>query len=441
MLSLTFLIAPAGVLHAQDELADSLSRLPPVFGQPQLYQRNGKEDIYRIARRFGVSASAIHNANTGDLKQGDELLVIPTEHIVPARITDGIAINLTERGLYLYRDGSPIHYFPVAIGMQGWETPTGEFTIANKARNPTWFPPSWAVQEEPVPPGPENPLGDRWMGLSAKGYGLHATNRPSTVGRYASHGCMRMYPEQARQLFDLVKVGTPVTIVYRRIVFGYRPETSTVYMAYHPDPYEIGDIHPEDVTKELQEYGLDAVVDIAAVQSALERPSGTPVPIIGSATHVLVNGTPVRFALGPTRAGSDWLVPAGPLTIALRARIEMSARRDYLVIVRGGVRLFFVPGSTDMLVNGQSIQLDAAPQLAVGYPLIPLKATVTALGGSVGWDETPSASAGDPTASLRANKLPPNSILIWDGWGMVSSTLDSPADNELAWPGKLPGVR
>jgi hypothetical protein len=247
------------------------------------------------------------------------------------------------------------------------------------------------------------------MGLSARGYGIHATNAPWTVGLYSSHGCMRMYPEQARELYDRVKVGTPVTIVYRRIVFGYRPETATVYMAYLPDPYEVGDVRPEQVRKELEEYGLDRVVEMEAVEKALERPSGLPVAIAGSATLVLVNGAPVQFALGPTHvgaaadAGSDWLVPAGPLVKAIGARLEMSARRDYLVVTRGGERVFLVPGSTDAIVNGQVVQLAAAPQLAAGYPMIPVRATVTALGGSVGWDEATPA------------------ILIWDGWGMISS--------------------
>ena len=399
-LAIAAALAPPG--SAQEELAQSLSRLPPVFGQPRSYQRKGAEDLYRIARRFGVSASAIHNANVGDLRQGEELLLVPTEHIAPARIADGIVLNLTERALYLYTGGRPEHYFPVAIGMRGWETPTGEFTIANKAKNPTWFPPSWAVEEEPVPPGPGNPLGDRWMGLSIRGYGLHATNAPWTVGHYASHGCMRMYPEHAHELFDLVKVGTPITIIYRRVVFGYRPESTTVYMAYYPDPYQLGDVRPEDVQKELEEYGLDDLVDMEAVAKALERPSGVPVPIVGSATRVLVNGVPVPLALGPTRAGSDWLVPAGPLVRAMRAKIEMGGPRDYFIISRGDERLFFAPGSTDMLVSGQVVQLDAAPQLAAGYPMIPLKATVTALGGSLGWDESKQA------------------ILVWDAWTIVS---------------------
>jgi L,D-transpeptidase ErfK/SrfK len=399
---LAFLALTGEPGQAQQELARALARLPAVFGQPESYQRDGTEDIGDIARRFGVSASAIHNANSGDLKEGDELLLMPKEHVAPLAVADGIVVNLAERGLYLYSGGQPILYYPVAIGRRGWETPTGEFTIANKAKNPTWFPPSWAVEEEPVPPGPGNPLGDRWMGLSVRGYGIHATNAPRTVGRYLSHGCMRMYPEHAHKLYDLVRVGTPVTIVYRRVVFGCRPGTPSVYMAYHPDPYDIAEVHPDDVRRELQEYGLGRVVDMEAVEKALAQPTSIPIPVVGSLTRLLVNGAPVELALGPTRVGGDWLVPAGPLVKALRARMETDPRRDYVIVSRGGTRIFFVPGSPDALISGQMVHLEVAPELAAGYPMIPLRATVTALGGSVGRDESAQA------------------ILVWDGWAKMS---------------------
>lgn len=401
-IAMVSLAIPARPSRGQEELSQALARLAPVFGQSQLYPREGREDIFAIARHFGVSASGVYNANIGDLLLGDELLSIPGDHVAPLAFADGVVVNLAERNLYYYERGWPVRAFPVAIGKRGWETPTGEFTIINKAKNPTWFPPSWALEEKPVPPGPDNPLGDRWMGLSAKGYGIHATNAPSSVGLYVSHGCMRMYPEHAQALYELVRVGTPVTIIYRRVVFGFRPEEGVVYMAHHPDPYLIGEIRPERVREMLGEYGLDQVVDMKAVARALERPSGVPTRIAGSKVKVLVNGERVTFALGPTRVGSDWLVPAGPLVKALGAKLELGARGDYFVVKRGGDRLFYSPCCVDALVNGKMIRMEAAPQLAAGYPLIPLKATVTLLGGSVGWDEKRQR------------------VLVWDGWGIGS---------------------
>jgi len=396
------LTAAVGVVWAaqpargQEELARALARLAPLVGEPALYPRKGKEDIHAIARHFGVSASAIHNANRGSLLAGDELLLIPGEHIAPLPQADRVVVNLAERNLYVYEAGRPVRCFPVAIGRRGWETPTGEFTIANKRKNPTWFPPKWALEEEPVPPGPDNPLGDRWMGLSEPGYGIHATNAPSTIGRYVSHGCMRMYPEHAHELYEMVKVGTPVEIVYRRVVFGYRQ--GVVYMAYHPDPYQLGEASHRQVMEMLKEYGLDQVVDREALENALERPSGVPTPVVGSSAGVVVNGRRVESALGPIRVAGDWLVPAGPLASALGAEMELGPEGNYVVLKRGGQRLFFSPGHREAILNGELAVLEAAPQLAAGYPLIPLKAMVTGLGGSVGWNGWT------------------ETVLVWDGW-------------------------
>jgi L,D-transpeptidase ErfK/SrfK len=298
MLVLATMVCMCGgpaVAQAQQELATALARLPNVVGQGEVYPRQAKEDVYAIARRAGVSASMVYNANAGDLQTGHELLLLPKARLAPARLESGVVVNLAERNLYWYENGRAVRFFPVAIGKRGWETPTGEFTVINKAKNPTWFPPSWALEEEPVPPGPDNPLGDRWMGLSMKGYGIHATNAPWTVGLYVSHGCMRMYPEHAGDLYEFVAVGTPVSIVYRRVVFGYSPEDGTVYMAYHPDPYPIGDLRAEQVRDRLEEFGLDTVVDMTAVERALLRPRGVPEPLLGSRIQVIVDGTRVKI--------------------------------------------------------------------------------------------------------------------------------------------------
>jgi hypothetical protein len=165
----------------------------------------------------------------------------------------------------------------------------------------------------------------------------------------------------------------------------------------------MGDVKPDDVREMLHEYGLDQVVNMTAVEEALSRPSSLPTPIVGSEIRVLVNGQPLSFALGPTRANGDWLVPAGPLVRALRAQIEFGPERSYWIVKRDGERIFYSPGCVEAIVNGQLVQLEAAPQLAAGYPLIPLKTTVKLLGGSVGWDEEK------------------QTILVWDNLGLLTS--------------------
>jgi lipoprotein-anchoring transpeptidase ErfK/SrfK len=127
-----------------------------------------------------------------------------------------IRIDLSERKLYLYSgDGALVKTYGVAVGMPKYPTPTGGFRIITKQRNPTWNPPdsAWAAGMGPVPPGPGNPLGTRWMGLNSPGIGIHGTPTPSSIGTAASHGCIRMRIPDAEDLFDRVFVGTPVEIV------------------------------------------------------------------------------------------------------------------------------------------------------------------------------------------------------------------------------------
>jgi L,D-transpeptidase ErfK/SrfK len=374
--------------QGQVELSRALSRLAPMVGTPSHYSPKAKESTYRIARRFGVSTTALSNANAGASRAG---LLVPTQHVAPLATKDGLVVNLTERNVYVYRKGVPTDVFPIAIGRLGWETPTGSYHVANKRKNPTWFPPKWAKLEDPVPPGPKNPLGDRWMGLSVPGYGLHATNRPSSVGRVASHGCMRMYPEHARQLFGLVQVGTPVQIVYQLFSLGYQPQDGIVYLAHYADPYRRGDTTVAAVQKALKSYGLDQMVDEDSIKALLARANGVPMPLVGSRVKVLVDGQPVHFALSPTRVGEEWMVPAGPLAQALGARLELGPDTSYVGFARGSDRLLLTPGKQEALVNGALHTLNTPPRVVAGYPLVPLKETVAALGGSIGWDDAQNA--------------------------------------------------
>ena len=132
-----------------------------------------------------------------------------------------IVIRRDSKALYFYRQvkvGEPVQFvrsFPVATGQPIYPTPTGDFSIIVMERNPWWYPPpdsAWAKGEKPIPPGPGNPLGTRWMGLSAPNVGIHGTPDPASLGYSASHGCIRMYIPSAEWLFSHVRVGTPVLI-------------------------------------------------------------------------------------------------------------------------------------------------------------------------------------------------------------------------------------
>ncbi len=127
-----------------------------------------------------------------------------------------IVIKRAINRLYLYDGGKLRRTFPVATGQAIYPTPRGKWHIVVKYRNPWWYPPtssSWAKGLEPVPPGANNPLGTRWMGLDAPGVGIHGTDAPSSIGYSASHGCVRMQVPDAEWLFDHVDVGATVFVL------------------------------------------------------------------------------------------------------------------------------------------------------------------------------------------------------------------------------------
>jgi lipoprotein-anchoring transpeptidase ErfK/SrfK len=126
-----------------------------------------------------------------------------------------IVIRRGSNQLFLYDGMRYRRMFRVATGQRQYPTPLGRFTIVVKWRNPWWYPPKspWAEGQEPIPPGPDNPLGTRWLGLSAPGVGIHGTPSDSSIGYSVSHGCIRMHISQAEWLFNHVGVGTTVFIV------------------------------------------------------------------------------------------------------------------------------------------------------------------------------------------------------------------------------------
>jgi len=146
-------------------------------------------------------------------------IALPAAVLTPAvtekSIGPVIVIRRSSNLLTLYSGMRAVRQFAVATGQTIYPTPLGRFQIVVKWKNPWWYPPAspWAKDEKPTPPGPGNPLGTRWMGLSSPGVGIHGTPQDGSIGYSLSHGCIRMHIPQAEWLFDHVDVGTPVYIV------------------------------------------------------------------------------------------------------------------------------------------------------------------------------------------------------------------------------------
>ena len=126
-----------------------------------------------------------------------------------------IVIHRAANRLDLFNGTRRVRTFRVATGQAQYPTPTGLWHIVDMQQNPWWRPPDsdWARGLKPIPPGPGNPLGTRWMGLSAPGVGIHGTPDAASIGYSASHGCIRMFIPDASWLFDHVRIGTSVLIV------------------------------------------------------------------------------------------------------------------------------------------------------------------------------------------------------------------------------------
>ncbi len=192
------------------------------------------DDITAIGERNDVGVFELADANPK--KNIDHLLIsesltVPSRYILPATPRKGIVINLAELRLYYYaKDGTEVMTFPVGIGRKGEETPLLNTKIIEKKVNPRWFPSkSTRLQAREqgivlprfVESGPDNPLGDFAMRLGSPEYLIHGTHDPTGVGIRSSAGCIRMYPEDVKKLFALVKVGTRVRIINEPFKVGF----------------------------------------------------------------------------------------------------------------------------------------------------------------------------------------------------------------------------
>ena len=186
----------------------------------ELSLRNGKPFVTKekVGRRLRQS-TAVRDLFRSLKTHVRARIELRADTLVPqatrATIGDVIVIRRGANRLTLY-DGMKLRRtFGVATGASRYPTPLGKFQIVVKWRNPWWYPPQsdWAKDAKPIPPGPGNPLGTRWMGISSPAVGIHGTPDPASIGYSVSHGCIRMLIPEVEWLFNQVDIGTPVFIV------------------------------------------------------------------------------------------------------------------------------------------------------------------------------------------------------------------------------------
>jgi lipoprotein-anchoring transpeptidase ErfK/SrfK len=214
---LVVVVRPARVRAYVAKLAKRLDREPL---EPKLFLRNqrpylSKERPGRALRRTRAVNAITHElaANSRDTIELDAKPIAPK--LTRTKFGPVVVIHRGTNQLYLYNGIHLRKVFGVATGQRVYPTPIGRFEVIVKWRDPWWYPPAapWAKGEKPIPPGPGNPLGTRWMGLSSPGVGIHGTNNESSIGYSVSHGCIRMHVRDAEWLFNNIEIGTTVYII------------------------------------------------------------------------------------------------------------------------------------------------------------------------------------------------------------------------------------
>jgi L,D-transpeptidase ErfK/SrfK len=267
----------------------------------------GKEDtLPDIARRFDVGYEELLLANPGVdpwLPGVGREVVVPTQFILPAAPHEGVVVNVAAMRIFYYqphKKGEPQVVFthPIGIGKVGWKTPEGTTKIISREKDPVWVVPKSVRDEHQedgeklpavVPAGPDNPLGQYAFHLGWPSYLIHGTNKPYGVGMRSSHGCMRLYPEDIAVFFNMIPIGTKVTVVNQPYLFGWRD--GTLYL----QAYAVLDDDSRDWNKNRQRLlakllspklrkrisDHESEIDWQRVGDLAHEPRGIPVPITG----------------------------------------------------------------------------------------------------------------------------------------------------------------
>jgi len=278
--------------------AEARPATPPADGEDVLvggvsYYRVKKGDTLRLlAATFGTNRENLaryNNLDPHETLHAGQTLMVNNRHIIPKKMHDGLLINIPDRTLYLFRQGTLVTSLPVAVGKgtksnaaPTWQTPTGAFRIVAKVKDPAWrVPPSIqremeASGREPVatvPPGPRNPLGKYAMRTSLPGILIHSTTAPASIYGFSSHGCIRVRPERMEELFKSVSVNTNGQIIYQPVKVAVTPDRR-VFVEVHQDVYGKMRDPEEEVREAIRRHGVDTGIDWRKLEKVVKEKTG-----------------------------------------------------------------------------------------------------------------------------------------------------------------------
>lgn len=268
-------------------------------GEMEMYRAKYEDTLVHLARKYGLGFVEMRAANpTLDpwIPGAGARIVLPTQSLLPDAPRSGIVINLPEMKLYYYptANAQPKLY-SISPGREGLSTPLGQTTVVSKKADPTWTPTPRMLKEDPTlkpfyPAGPDNPLGKYALYLGFPEIRIHGTNKPYAIGRRASSGCIRMYPESIEELFPMVPSGTKVTVVDQPVKVGwikdkmYVEVSPTQEQSLHVE--QMGDFKSYEITSaDMKRITAKAgpfaeKIDWEAVRKAVREHRGYPVAIL-----------------------------------------------------------------------------------------------------------------------------------------------------------------
>jgi len=258
-----------------------------------------------IARHFGLGINDVTAANPGvDLwvPEAGQRILLPLSFILPTAPRKDIVINLAAMRLFQFRGGSEqlaVLTYPVGVGTEERPSPTGQMYVERKAMRPTWHVPASIAEAHrkkgdllpaKVLPGPQNPLGECALYLSKSSYLIHGTNKPASIGLRATNGCIRLYPEDVKKLYENTPVKTAVNIVEQPYLLGQ--SSGVLYLEVHAPLENLDSAEFDKIYAKLKniEKGSGRALDWSKVKQVLAEARGIPVPIFevrqGSRTGV-----------------------------------------------------------------------------------------------------------------------------------------------------------
>ncbi|MFI4889007.1 MAG: L,D-transpeptidase family protein [Steroidobacterales bacterium] len=288
-----------------------------------------------IARRFDVGYEEMLLANPGVdpwLPGVGREVVVPTQFVLPTSIREGVVVNVAAMRIFYFpphKRGEPqfVYTHPIGIGKVGWKTPEGTTRIVSRQKDPVWVVPKSVRDEhaesgetlpDRVPAGPDNPLGQYMFRLGWPSYLIHGTNKPYGVGMRSSHGCMRLYPEDIAVFFDLIPIGTKVTVVNQPYLFGWRDHTLYLqsYAVLEDDTRDWNThrkrlldhllnpkAHPEMARKIHTD---DSQIDWQRIGAMARSPRAIPVPVTSNREGMDEVIGQARLVANTLPAGSNW---------------------------------------------------------------------------------------------------------------------------------------